>query len=289
VPGPLLEGVTYILFVSDEVKKKVGLEVKELDMTSDDFLQYAKAVANYNETHSDKVTFLSSQLGSVLNILFSQLVLSSYGKNEPGMREEGLAAVEKAYNYLEELSKYKPFEQFGGYAGDTWDASKRALHEDKFLFSMQPTWIYLLWEKSNPGGVKKLIPCEIPSMNGGVSPYYFGFYQFIFVVPKHAKNREGAEKFIEFISSSETADKWIGYSKCPTGLASGISYTDFGQNKFDIFFRHIQEKYGNNQKDINLSNYLFKTDKTINFSVNEVITGKMSAKEALNNVMKQIR
>jgi ABC-type glycerol-3-phosphate transport system substrate-binding protein len=288
IPGPIFEGITNILFVSEEVEQKLGIKVRELDMTSDDFLQYAQAVAKYNESHSDKITFFSHQLVNAPEYLFSQLALSVYGKTQPGEREKGIEALQKAYSYLEELSKYKALDQYIDNTGMQYDKAQRILYHDKCLFNMQPSWMYLLWNNSNPEGLKKMRPCEIPSMTGGESMFYAGFFQVVFVVPKNAKNREGAEQYIKFLSSSEIAEKWINYSKCPTGLRNNISYTDFGQDKFDIFFRHLNQKFGNRQAEVNLSRYLLKSEKTINFFVPEVMKGEINASEAIRRVLKQI-
>lgn len=289
VPGPIFEGITNILFVSSEIEQKIGIKVKDLDMTSSDLMDYAKAVYEYNNSHSDKITFFSTQLGGSPDMLFSQLVLSLYGKNAPGIREEGLQALEEAYNYFEQLAQYKPLEQYIDNSGMLYDKAQRILYHNKCLFTMQPSWMYLLWEKSNPEGTRVMRPCEIPSMNGYTSSSYVGFYQVIFVVPRNSKNPKGAEEFIKFISTADVADKWIKYSKCPTGLQNNISYTDFGQDYFDNFFRHIQKKYGNNQMEINLSSYLLNSEKSISFNTKEVLNGTVTASEAVNRVKNQLR
>ena len=289
IPGPILEGITDIMFVSEEVENKLGIKVKSLDMTSGELLQYAKAVYDYNTSHSDKITFFSTQLVNATSLLFMQLLLSEYGKTKPGSRGEGIRALEKTYKFLEQLSKYKPTEQYIDYTGILYDKAQRILFHDKCLFSLQPTWMYLLWQNSNPEGIKKMRPCEIPSLDAGVSNFYVGMFQVIFVVPKNAQNPEAAERFIQFISSAETADKWIKYSKCPTGLKTTISYTDFGQDLFDIFFQHLQKKYGNNQTEIDLSSYVLNSKSTIDFKVPDVLNGNLTAAQALNNAIRQIR
>jgi spermidine/putrescine-binding protein len=149
--------------------------------------------------------------------------------------------------------------------------------------------MYLLWNNSNPVGIKVMKPCEIPSMDNKISPSYSGFYQTIFVVPKKAKNIEAAKKLIQFISSSETAEKWIKYSECPTGLKTQISYSDFGQEEFEQYFRHLQNKYGNNQLDVDLPQLLFGKKINIDFKIEDVLKGHISANEALEQVKKQVR
>ena len=87
-------------------------------------------------------------------------------------------------------------------------------------------------------------PCEIPSLDNKKANSYSGRYTSVFVVPKNAKNSEAAELFIRFIYSKQIADKWVKYSKCPTGLKNIISYSDFGNDSYAHFSQHITKKYG---------------------------------------------
>lgn len=288
IPGPIIEGITHILFVSEEVEKKVGLKVKDLDMTFDDFLSYAKAVDEYNRTHSDKVTFFSKQYQYAIDNLFKQLVTSYYGKSHFSSIQESLAAMEQTYRAFEELSRYHVLDQYMEYSHLAYDIAQRILFDKQCLFNLQPTWLILLWNKSNPEGLKKLRPCEIPSFAGKVSPFYSGFFQVIFVVPKNANNPEGGKRFIRYITSTETADRWVKYAKCPTGMKNTISYTDFGQDMYEKFFQHLQKKYGNNQVDVRLNELLFNTKKTLNFRYADVLEGRLSAAEALAQLKRQI-
>lgn len=288
LPGPLIEGITHILFISEEVEKKVGLKVKDIDMTFDDFLSYAKVVDEYNRTHSDKVTFFSRQYNYAIDNLFKQLVTSYYGKTHFSSMQESLAAMEKTYKAFEQLSAYNVLDQHMEYSHLAYDIAQRILFDKQCLFNLQPTWIILFWNKSNPEGLKKMRPCEIPSFAGKVSPYYSGFFQAIFVVPKYANNPEAGKRFIRYITSTETADRWVKYSKCPTGMKNTISYTDFGQDMYEKFFQHLQKKYGNNQVDVRLNELLFNTKKTLNFRYTDVLEGRLSATEAMAQLRRQL-
>jgi hypothetical protein len=77
------------------------------------------------------------------------------------------------------------------------------------------------------------------------------------------------------MASKETAEKWI-------------SYSDFGQEEFDKYFRHLNTKYGNNQIEIDLPMLLFGKKITLDFFINDVLNGTMSAQEALQRVKGQV-
>jgi ABC-type glycerol-3-phosphate transport system substrate-binding protein len=289
LPGPLLEGVTNILYVSEIVEKRLGIKVKHLDMSLSDFMEYAQAVNKYNQSTSDKITFLSTQYNNVTKSLFNQLLLSAYGKSIPATRQEGIEALTQTYEALEKLSKLKVLEQNTSFEGVQYDKQQRILKEDKFLFNIQPSWMFLVWFKYNPTGINVMKPCEIPSFDNKRAFAYSGFFQVSYVVPKNSKHPLEAERLIKFITSKEIAEKWIKYSKCPTGMKTNISYNDFGKSAFEIYYKHLQSKYGDNQKNVNMPKFLFETDKPVDFRINEVLIGKMTAEEALKDVQKQLR
>jgi ABC-type glycerol-3-phosphate transport system substrate-binding protein len=258
-------------------------------MEFSDLLAYAQAVYSYNQTHSEKITFLSTQYNTAVTTLLSQLVQSEYGKTIFSSRKESLEVMKTVYQKLEQLAQYKPIEQYTTYGNLTYDAQQRILKQDKYLFITQPSWMYLLWNNSNPEGSKMMKPCEIPSMDGKTSPTYSGFYQIIFVVPKASPNVEAAKRFIRYIASEQIAETWIKYAKCPTALKTKISYSDFGQEEFELYYRHLQKKYGNNQKDVNISKLLFNTSEPLNFNAENILNGTMKASDALRNLEKQLR
>jgi ABC-type glycerol-3-phosphate transport system substrate-binding protein len=289
VPGPIIEGVSNVLFVSEKVENLLGIKVKRNNMEVNDLLMYAQATDNYNKTHSDKITFFSRQNNDALLIMFNQLLHSEYGKLKYTSTQESFRALATVYETIEKLSAYNPIEQYTKFPPElSYEAKQRTLKENSFLFNLQPTWIFNLWANSNPEGAKVMKPCEIPSMDNKTSPAYPGSYQVVFVVPKHGKNVEAAKDFIRFMSTNEVAEKWIKYSKCPTGLKSQISYSDFGQEEFDKYFRHLNTKYGNNQIEIDSSTILFGKKSTINFNVDQVLSGSLTAQEALRNVKNQV-
>ena len=281
-PGAYIEGVWNMLYVSSEIEKKLGIKVKTLDMNLNDFTSYAKAVDQYNQSNPAKITFLSTPHESGLTPFFNQLVLSALGKDSASNSQEAIVALNLTYKALEKLVPYKPIQQFVKYENE------RTLYHNKILFIQYPSWINLLWQKSNPEGEKMMHPCEIPSLENKQAKLYSGRYTSVFVVPKNAKNREAAESLMKFMSSEITADKWILYSKSPTGLKNRISYSDFGNDEYTLFSKHIKEKYNDKLDEVNLEYLLFKSKLKVDFQVGKLLKGEISADEALKSVLKQI-
>jgi len=281
-PGAYIEGVWNLLYVSSEIENRLGIKVKTLDMNLSDFITYAKAVYQYNQNHIDKITFFSTPHEHGTRPFFNQIVMSALEKDSANNRQEAINALRQAYLAIEKLAPYKPLESNLVYDNE------RTLYHDKILFISYPSWINLLWQKSNPTGAKLMHPCEFPSIENKKASFYSGLYSAIFVVPKNAKNRKEAELFMQFISSQETAEKWIRYSKCPTGLKSQISYSDFGTDEYTLFSQHISRKYQDKLDEVNLATLLFHSNKSIDFQVAKVMNGQITGDEAIKNILKQI-
>lgn len=278
-PGTYIEGIWNVLYVSTAVEEKLGIKVKRLDMTLDDYTEYARAVYNYNQNHEDKITFLWKVRPPKV---FDQLVLSALGKDTADTNDEAFAALENVYSGLTKLNAYEPNTEY------IKSSSEYDLKEDKTLFVYNSSWITLIWQRKNPQGENKMHPCELPSLKDKKASTYSGMYNAIFVVPKNAKNKEAAIELMKFISSSETAEKWVKYSKCPTGLDYRTVYADFNTDEINQFSQHIKNKYNDNLAEPVLDKILFRKSKNITYSSEEVMNGNMSPREAVAVVKKQV-
>jgi hypothetical protein len=109
------------------------------------------------------------------------------------------------------------------------------------------------------------------------------------VVPKNAKNVEVAKKMMKFISSGDVALKWEKYSKCPSGLKSRAAFNEFGTNAFSRFSQHIRQKYNNRLEEVNLGKILFRTNNSIDFVPQKVVTGDISVTDAINYIKSQLK
>lgn len=281
-PGPYIEGNWNVLYKSDIVEKKLGINIKKTDMSFDDFIAAAKSVYEYNQSHSDKITFFSLQKVDSPNLLLTHLAMSILGKPKPSNKVEAISALRTAYQQLNKLAVYDPLKQYH----PSNDNSN--LDEKNTLFILHPSWINMIWQRSNPKGEKMMTPCEMPSLKDKTASSYSGIYHAIFVAPKKAKNKEAAMRFIKFISSKDVADKWIKYSQCPTGLKNSISYTDFGESSFAKFSRHISKKYNSQYSEDYLMSTLFDHNARFEYPVNDVITGKLSPEEALQIILNEV-
>lgn len=281
--GAFIEGAWDLLYVSSDVENKLGIKVKDTDMSMDDFIAYARAVHEYNQGSADKITFCATNYQQ-LDYVVNHLVMSEIGDRHNLSNAQQLEALSVVYQKLEELSKYDPAIQHHTYGND------RELKHDKSLFHLHSTWVTMFWQKSNPEGEKLMRPCEFPSMTGKKAYAYSGTYNAIFAIPKNAKNREAAIRLMKYMSSMDIAEKWEKYSKCPTGLNGRISFSEFGDDAFSIFSNHLDDKYRSRLVDAQLSEKMFQgRQQHVNFHVQDVLNQRLSARQAVNQIRTQLR
>lgn len=280
-PGAFIEGTWGVLYVSSIIEEKLGIKIKSTDMTMDDLIKYAEAVNNYNQINSSKISCMTFPQRKI-KPFFQQITMSALGKDSADNLKEGIAALRRAYEAFEKLSLFHPIIENVKYIGD------QDLHSDKSLFIYHYSWVYNNWLKSKPNDAKVMKFCEIPSFKGQKSSGYYGWYNCVFVIPKNAKNKEGAVKLMKHISSRDTGEKWAKYAKSPSGLKTTIAYNDFATDDFTKFSRHISNKYDDKLINKELEYLLFKTDKRIDFKSEKVLRGEITATEALNYVMAKI-
>lgn len=280
--GPFIEGVWNLLYVSSVMEQKLGIEIKDYDMNMSDFELYAKKVYEYNQSHSDKISFLTFPRTD-MTPFFNHIVMSAVGKDSVYNSEEALENLKLTYKSLEKIAPYKPFEHQLEYQDD------KTLYYNQALFIYNPSWVNLFWQSNNPDAEKTMKPCEIPSIDGKKASSYSGRYTSVFVAPKNSKNPDAAVQFLKFISSKETASKWTKYSKCPTGLKEGISYSDFGVDLYTKFSQHISNKYNNKLNEDNSITAFLDPDKKIDFKFALVMNGEISAQEAYESVIAQLK
>jgi ABC-type glycerol-3-phosphate transport system substrate-binding protein len=283
-PGAYLESFWELLYVSELSEKKLGIKVNRTNMTMDDFISYAKAVYEYNQKNNDKITCLWEQRGEEgYNNILTFWIISWLEKEKADSQQEAFEVLNEIYKKLEEVSKYLPVEQYHK-AKDEWD-----LKTDKILFTYHSNWVNNMWQKRYPEMYKQMHVCELPTPKDKVAPAYLGNYNPIFVIPKAAKNKEGALKLMKLISSADVAQRWIKCTNSETGLKSQIQYTDFDKSETSIFAHYIESKYKNVLKSYNLSKVLFGENSNINFHASQIWRGEMTADEALNSVKKQVK
>jgi len=292
IPGPFIDGYNWPLWCNNDLAEKVGIKVKQFDMTFEDFLTYISAVNDYNKQHNDSIiplfeasTFATSH--TIAEMLFFSEIQDNNQITNFNYSPRKIEAWVKVTKDLERLARYKPLPK--NWRKLIWTENMNAPIEDKCLFFINGSWMYNIWLKKDSSKLKKMMPCELPVYK--TAPICFGGYNVTWVVPKKAKNRENAVKFLLYMNNPEFAEKWARYTKSPTGIKGKLTSLNFGTDKFENFQVVTDNKYsgkkigllggsafcfGNNNSQIN------------NLSV-EIISGEVTAEKAIASMRSQIK
>ena len=292
IPGPVIEGFYYAMWCNNNVAKKVGITVKQTGMTFDDFLGYVEAVYKYNKAHPNDyiVPLFEAKDWKVMNNFLNQLYYSKLNNSaeyfKDNVSEKKLNAWFETLKALERLSAYEPLCP----KWDTmiWNNNYKSMLQDKFLFFPNGSWMFNRWKDVDNGNLKNIMPTEFPVFDKG--EVYPGGYQIMWAVPKNAPHKDEAIKVMLAMNSSKVAEKWIRYTKCPTGIKGKLASVSMGVDHFENFTYYIQEKYRNKQITFSASQHIFGYEKrwNSNYAV-EVMQRKITpekAMEEIKNVLK---
>jgi ABC-type glycerol-3-phosphate transport system substrate-binding protein len=295
IPGPYLEGYNYTIWYNKDLAKKMGIEVKQIGMTYDDFLQYVKAIDTYNKANNSKIIpILENGDWSNFNVLMVPLYMSELNDIEEAMKnnytEKKLNAYFKTLKALEELAKYNIYQK-------DWkknafiETLKVPLNQECFFF-INATWMYNYWQNINESLANKMVPNELPVFKP--NSFYFGGYSIMWAVPKNAPHREEAIKFLLKLNQPDIAEKWVRYTKCPSGIKGNVTSVSFGKDHFEDFTVNINKKYGSNKFPFSFFDHaanliLGEKHRDINNHTVDVVTGLISADEAIADIKRQLR
>jgi ABC-type glycerol-3-phosphate transport system substrate-binding protein len=291
IPGPFLDGYNWTLWCNTEVAKKIGIEVKQYDMSFEDFSGYLKAVFQYNQNHSDSVVgIFEAGDFSTTNTIAEQLFFSEIGdyneiiNNKYSVKK--IAAWDKVLHKMEEISKYRVVPK--DWKNISWAHNMNDPVDGKCLFFVNGSWMYNIWLKYDSSKLKNMLPCELPVFK--TSPICFGGYNITWVVPKKAPHREQAIRFLLYMNSENFGVKWSHYTKSPSGIILNQNKMDFVMDQLERFQSIIDQKYGKH-KTILLDNSgkLFgKNNENLPNLSNEVISGEISADVAINSIERKL-
>jgi hypothetical protein len=295
IPGPYLEGYNYAIWYNRELAQKMGIAVKQIGMTFDDFLQYVKAIDSYNKINNSKIIpILENGDWSNFNVLLIPLYLSELDDINEAMKnsvsEKKLKAYFKALYALEELSKYNVYQK--DWKKNEFNKTLTTPLNQECFFYINATWMYNYWQNLNEDLANKMVPNELPVFKP--SKYYFGGYSIMWAVPKNAPHKDEAVKFLLKLCQPDIAEKWVRYTKCPSGLKGNVTSVSFGKDQFEDFTYNIDKKYGSNKFPYSFFDQaamliLGERNKNINLHTIDVVTGILSAEEAIADIKRQLR
>ncbi len=292
IPGPFIDGYNWPLWCNTALAAKIGINVKQFDMSFEDFLTYVAAVNDYNKQHSDSIVPIFEAGNFATTHTLAEMLFFSEIANDDEIKDvnystKKINAWSKVAKDLERLATYKPLPK--NWRKLVWTDHMNSPIENKCLFFINGSWMYNIWLKKDSSQIKKMMPCELPVYK--TAPLCFGGYNMTWVVPKKAKNRDNAVKFLLYMNSPEFAEKWTRYTKSPSGINGKLTTLNFGADKFENFQVMTDKKYQGKKIDLLWgSAFCFGN---INSNVNnlsvEIISGEITAEKAISTIKSQLK
>ncbi|MEN8198977.1 MAG: hypothetical protein ABFR63_02780 [Thermodesulfobacteriota bacterium] len=295
--GPYIEGFITCLWYNQEVARKTGIQVKERKMTASEFISYARQLADYNKKNNTSIPFINLCVWNRLEILFEYLYKSLCPDPQFAIEQSYSQAKEKLFLetllIFEELARYQPLlnADYKTLEHDQW---KHQFLDGGGLFIVAGTYMYSHFLGIDPVKFKNIIPIIPPFINreNGL----VGAYLPTFAVMKNSHEREAAINLLKLWSRPRMAEKWIHYTKNPTGLKGhlhGLTSKNMGDDVYTRFIMDMTEQYSNMpMRYYRALTYIFGennvvTPNELRSKLAMILAGKLTARQYYDDVTRR--
>lgn len=281
--SPYIEGQMAALFVNVDVAKKIGIEVKQYGMTFNDFKDYIKAVDDYNQRNNANIIpcfeYNWQKTRTIFNVLFYSLFTNKEDILQEDLNQSKIDAIKKCLSSFEELAEYNVINK--DWKNRDWTKYNNLIMKDSCLFFPNLTLMHGIWMTQDPNSLKKVIPCEFPVFQP--SKVYIGGYVTNWVVFKNSPRKDEAVKLMMEFCKPEIAEKWVRYSKSPSGVKGNLSTSTFGIDPFEDYTFTIENKYELMLTDGDTKYIWGLENQHTEPLVQEVLTGELTAEQAFDD------
>ncbi len=276
--GPYIEGFYACLWYNMAVAEKLGVNIKEMNMSTDDFLGYLSRVNDYNRTAEVPVSGIATFKWPGITHRFAYNLYLSEHLAHPKTPDEKI--LEKILRFFETMNSYNPvFATIPDDAG--WRGAAQLLMDDRALFMIEPTWRYSSLKASFPDLLKKIHPAQLPGFEK--QSFYVGGFIPTWAVMKNSPARDTGIELMRFWCSPEIAQRWVRYTKCPTGLAGNLYDSEYGLDRLARFQKKLTSER-TPQTDVMFFEEGMSPLAPIWDCILPVAHGEMTANEALNKM-----
>ncbi len=243
--GPYIEGYYVALWYNDTVAHRLGITVKQRSMTFDDLLGYAAAVRRHNRATGDSIALFYESLDwFTLEMLFQSLVKSCIGSCDAATTSDTYTAckreaLRRGLECFEELGRYDPLIE--SHRRNRWVDTRHLILSDKALFYCHGTWMYSLWREIDKERMSRMAPAELPVLQP--VDFALGGYIPSFAVNRHSPVRDEAVEVLMWWCRPQVAEKWVSYTKNPTGLRGNVVTSTLGDDVYGWFQSYMTSTY----------------------------------------------
>lgn len=289
--GPYIEGYYYLLWFNREVADRIGLQIRQRGMTFDDLVSYTERVAAYNREHGTRIaTFYEAANWFTLEALFQQLVKTQFPDFATAIEERGSAekraAMLRALEAFERLGALDPL--IASHATNQWFDTRHLVLEGEALFMLSGSFMYSHWSGIDKQKLPRMVPADLPAL--GPANHTIGGYLPSFAVLRDAPNRDLAIELLLWWSRPQVAERWVRYTKTPTGLRGNLASATLGEDMYERFNSHMRERYGSQVQYSATAGYLLGSEcalvqPEVDAILRRVITGRATARQAYDQIL----
>jgi ABC-type glycerol-3-phosphate transport system substrate-binding protein len=291
--GPYIEGFYCMLWYNRDVAERIGIEVRQYGMTVEDFAGYLRAVDDYNRAHGSSIAAIhEAKDWRTTEYLFRHLFCSAVGDlaavREEVATEAKRAALLKTFEALERFGLSKPLGD--KYDEHVWFDTRHLVLDGEALFFVNGSWMYSHWMDIDAAKTQRMMPAELPVFQP--VDFTIGSFTPQFAVLKNAPNAVAAVELLMFWATPKVAEKWVRYTKAPTGLAGNLSTSDVANDQFERFQHRMNQTYqGRLHFSDDVGFILGEKNELLTAAVNEqvvhLLAGRTTAQQDYEAVMAQ--
>lgn len=297
--GPYIEGYFFFFCENTELSKKIGITMKKRDMTVDDLLSYARQLSEYNAKQNTSIPLIWLGAWNRLESLFLNIFRSHF--DDPKTAIEQSFSKEKEKAFLETLTTFEKLSQYQPIINDnwkdmSWDTHKRGFLEGKGLLFTGGSFMYNNFKMYGQDKFDIVGPLEYPVVKKQQG--LVGNYTTAFAVMKNSPNKKAAIDLLLLWSEPKIAEKWVTYTRNPTGIKGHLNEAAFkttNDEVFSQFVTELTEQYGHLpmrhfQQPIFVfgkNNPVSATEFRENLAL--ILQGKQTAKDYFDDVMKRFK
>lgn len=243
--GPYIEGEYTVLWLNRALLGQLGLGYPERGATWHDLLRLAEGLAA-KRAAGDTEAYLLPEAQDWLTsaYLFQGLLCSRLAEagilDDPRPSPRRRAALREALDAFAALGRLQPL--LPGHRERLWIDTRILPLQDRTLAYVAGTWMYSHWRGLDRARMSRMVPTTLPlfaevgQIHGGYIPTW--------AVLKRAPGREAGIALLRHWSSPDVAERWVAYTKNPTGLRGDLAALRLSEDPFDRFMVDMEARTG---------------------------------------------
>lgn len=243
--GPYIEGEYTVLWLNRDLAATLGLSLPERRATWDDLVRVAEGLQQARAAGRTSA-YLLSESGDWLTsqYLFQALVFSRLGSVTEALRSDRsqtrIAAVREAVEAFARLGHCQPL--LPEHRQALWIDTRRLPLDDRVLCFVAGTWMYSHWRGMDPKRMQRMVPIQLPVLQP--VDHALGGYIPTWAVLQRAPGRAAGIALLRHWASRDVAERWVAYTKNPTGLRGDLQRLAGGSDPFERFMLDMETTVG---------------------------------------------